>query len=236
MSISISKLLESLNTEWINCLKNLDDKTWSKPTLYKNQTIAENVLCLIEVYQEALINHFDADFEELRKQIIVIKTENTKNRFSLIVDLIVQYQKAINASSLNELAVTNLYRKSWLLQQYNRQALNNTILLKSEYYIPFLNSVLSDLPKTYKNVKAWLGATVKVEIVGMPTAIYTIEKGNEDWFLTKKDSSNPSALIYIDQNIAWLLFSNGIDLMDAKHYYQIHGDAELASHVFKLRI
>jgi hypothetical protein len=41
--------------------------------------------------------------------------------------------------------------------------------------------------------------------------------------------------VYIDQNIAWILFSGGIDIYEAAQYWQVIGNQELGRHVLSLR-
>lgn len=132
------------------------------------------------------------------------------------------------------LSVHQNYAKKWLLQQQIRFALNNQLLLKRDYYFPFLTIVMQALAHTYSKVKAHIGATVKVEIVGESGGVWCIIKEKENWILTPQEIINPTALVYIDQQIAWLLFSEGINPMDAAQYYQLHGDTELGSHALKL--
>ncbi|OAQ39102.1 hypothetical protein A5893_10555 [Pedobacter psychrophilus] len=127
------------------------------------------------------------------------------------------------------------YSERWLHQQQIRQALNDQILLESKFYHPFLEISMQALPHTYKNIEANNGDTLKVEIVGEAGGTWCIIKKNDRWNFTEENEKNPKALIYIDQQIAWLLFSGGINPMDASQYYQIHGDFNLASQVLKMK-
>ena len=133
-----------------------------------------------------------------------------------------------------EIEIHHQYAKKWSHQQQMRFALNDQLLLKRAYYFPFLDIIMRALPHTYLNVKAPIGATVKVEIVGEAGGVWCIIKEKESWLLTSQEIKNPTALIYIDQQIAWLLFSKGINPMDAAQYYQLHGDTDLGSHALQL--
>jgi len=136
----------------------------------------------------------------------------------------------------DKLDIHHHYSKSWLKQQQIRFALNDQFLLKRTYYFPFLDTLMQSLPQTYFDVTTHIGATVKVEIVGEAGGVWCIIKEKENWILTQQVINNPSALVYIDQQIAWLLFSKGINPMDAAQYYQIHGDVNLGSYALKLTI
>jgi hypothetical protein len=81
-----------------------------------------------------------------------------------------------------------------------------------------------------------LGDVLKVEIVGKAGGVWSIVKKNNEWVSTSDDNINPKALIYIDQQIAWLLFSGGINPTDAGQYYQINGDVNLASYVLEMKL
>ncbi len=126
------------------------------------------------------------------------------------------------------------YTERWLHQQQIRQAMNNQDLLQPKFYTPFLNISMQDLPHTYSKVKASFGSTVKVEIVGDAGGLWTIKKEKGFWRFTDEESKSPDGLVYIDQQIAWLLFSKGMKPMDATPYFQLHGDTELASHALNM--
>ncbi len=137
--------------------------------------------------------------------------------------------------SENWFDIAREYSERWLHQQQIRQALNDQTLLQSKFYHPFLEISMQALPHFYKNIEANNGDTLKVEIVGEAGGIWCIVKKDDEWIFTQENEINPKSLIYIDQQIAWLLFSGGINPMDASQYYQIHGDVNLASQVLKMK-
>ena len=134
----------------------------------------------------------------------------------------------------DKLDIHHHYSKSWLQQQQIRFALNDQFLLKKAYYFPFLDIIMQALPHAYLNVKAKIGATVKVEIVGEAGGVWSIIKEKASGCFAEHEIHEPDALVYIDQQIAWLLFSKGINPMDAAQYYQLHGDTALGSHALQL--
>ncbi|TKC00942.1 maleylpyruvate isomerase N-terminal domain-containing protein [Pedobacter cryophilus] len=136
--------------------------------------------------------------------------------------------------SENWFDIAREYTERWLHQQQIRFALNDQKLLSPQFYHPFLTTAMQALPYTYVNVKAPIGTVVKVEIVGEAGGSWSIIKDKNFWSFVDDEVGNASALIFIDQQIAWLLFSKGINPMDAAQYYQLHGDTELASHALKM--
>ena len=136
--------------------------------------------------------------------------------------------------SENWLYIAQEYTERWLRQQQIRFALNDQKLLSPQFYHPFLTTVMQALPYTYLRIKAPIGTVVKVEIVGDAGSSWWIVKDENFWRFVNHEVKNADALIYLDQQIAWLLFSNGINPMDAAQYYQLHGDTALASHALKM--
>ena len=49
-------------------------------------------------------------------------------------------------------------------------------------------------------------------------------------------NKTPKSLgLQTDQNIAWILFSSGIDIYEASQYWQVIGNQDLGRHVLSLR-
>jgi hypothetical protein len=231
-------ILSALNSELLVLLPQLTPTDWNKQTGYKNWNIQKVLLHLISYNLQLLFEDDVPSF--LNEELAMLKDYSKSNTVSAIEiqTKIIEIFKQLKFDSFtieNEELIANSYTKNWLLQQYIRQALNNTRLLQSRYYLPYLNILMQALPETYKSVIALKSTTLKVEIVGEAGGNWVIEKKDSDWSFSGNDVPNPDALVYIDQNIAWLLFSNGIDILDARQYYQIHGDADLASHALKLQ-
>jgi hypothetical protein len=213
-------ILISLSTELIKLLKILKPSEWEKKTGYSNFTIKDIV--------DQLLNSETYDS--------LLKSENTQ----IFVQVVEKYlnntiqQFSAEKGELNEFLIDTLYAKHWLAQQQIRFALNNQKLLSREFYHPYLNTVMQILPTTYTNVDSFVGSIVKVEIVGEAGGTWSIIKNQNNWSFFKEEAKHPTAIVYIDQQIAWLLFSKEINPMDAVQYYQLHGDTTLASYALNM--
>jgi hypothetical protein len=206
----IIPIFTRLNLELLTLLKSLKLTDWDKKIGYSNFTIKDVISQL-----------FDIDSKSL-SEIAIIET--------------IEKNLSQHLSVENQLDVNHQYAKNWLAQQQIRFELNNQKLLNREFYFPYLNTVMQALPYTYSTVNSFVGATVTVEIVGDAGGLWSIVKNELGWSLMTSVANNPTALIYIDQQIAWLLFSGAINPLDAVQYYQLHGDTELASHALKLTL
>lgn len=177
--------------------------------------VSSNILIeMIEKYQQEMLDYFK-ELDPFDMAIFPVRwagKEHSENWFDIARE----------------------YTERWLHQQQIRFALNDQKLLNRDYYFPYLQTVMQALPYTYVKVKAPVGATVKVEIVGEAGGVWIIKKEKNSWNFVDNDKNEPNALVYIDQQIAWLLFSKGINILEAQQYYQLHGDIELGSHTLKM--
>jgi len=137
--------------------------------------------------------------------------------------------------STNWFDIAREYTERWLHQQQIRQAVGAEGLLDRELYFPFLNILMQALPYTFNkhHADALTGSSVRVDVVGQSAGSWMIEKGTGDWFFTAPHS-NPDAQVYVDEHIAWLLFTRGIDVLEARQFWQVMGDQELGSAALKM--
>ncbi|HEY0900148.1 MAG TPA: maleylpyruvate isomerase family mycothiol-dependent enzyme, partial [Sphingobacteriaceae bacterium] len=137
--------------------------------------------------------------------------------------------------SANWFDIAREYTERWLHQQQIRQAVGAEGLLAPELYSPFLNTIMLALPHTFNThqADALTGSTVKVDVIGQSAGSWMIEKGADTWFFTTSHS-DPDSQVYVDEQIAWLLFTRGIDVMEARQFWQVLGDQELGSTALKM--
>lgn len=205
--------------------KNQQFDNYEEPVDYLNQQNADWVKALQRVSPAILIEMI-AQYQD---ELLAYFNELDPYEMALF-----SVRWAGKERSENWFDIASEYTERWLYQQQIRFALNNQKLLSPQFYRPFLTTALQALPYTYVNVKAPIGAVVKVEIVGDAGGSWSIIKDKNFWNFIDHEVENADALIYIDQQIAWLLFSKGINPMDAAQYYQLHGDTALASHALKM--
>ncbi|WP_304067671.1 maleylpyruvate isomerase N-terminal domain-containing protein [Pedobacter glucosidilyticus] len=135
--------------------------------------------------------------------------------------------------SENWFDIAREYSERWLHQQQIRFAFNNQEILDPKFYSPYLEIIMEALPYTYQKINAEIGKTVALEVVGPAGKRWTITKDKKFWIFDD-ENKEADALIYIDQQIAWLLFSKGIRAEEAGQFYQIHGERNLALPVLNM--
>lgn len=214
----------SIGRDGHSYLKNRQFGTYEELIVFLNQLNADWVLSMRRVssnilidmiakYQQEMLDYFK-DLDPFDMAIFPVRwagKEHSENWFDIARE----------------------YTERWLHQQQIRFALNDQTLLQRDFYFPYLKTTMQALPYTYIKVKAPIGTTVKVEIVGDAGGTWVIKKEKFLWSFVDSDTKDTDALVYLDQQIAWLLFSKGINIFDAQQYYQLHGDTELGSHALK---
>ncbi len=126
------------------------------------------------------------------------------------------------------------YTERWHHQQQIRQAVGAGSILGRELYFPFLQISMLALPFHYSTQAAPKGTTIKINIVGEAGGSWVISRTDNSWEFASIDMEANNQ-VYIDQNIAWMLFSKGVDIYEAQQYWQISGNYQLGFHALKMR-
>ena len=134
----------------------------------------------------------------------------------------------------NRFDIAREYTERWVHQQQIRQAVGAQSLLEKQFYSPFLQICMKALPYHFKDLNPALNTLISVEIVGDAGAVWSIIRRVDQWEFTNSESK-ADAHVYIDQNIAWMLFSNSIDIQASSQYWQVIGDQDLGGHVLMMR-
>ena len=69
--------------------------------------------------------------------------------------------------------------------------------------------------------------------MGEAGGTWSIIRSGDSWEFIDREGM-AYAEVYIDQNIAWMLLSKGIDFFEAEQYWQVIGDYDLGSHALKM--
>ncbi len=135
--------------------------------------------------------------------------------------------------STNRFDIAREYTEAWHHQQQIRQAVGAKSIMNRELYNPFLQICMQALPYHYKSFESPDGTLIRVEVVGEAGGAWSIVRKGPKW----EFSTEPGELIsqiYIDQNIAWMLFSKGIEINQAKQYWQVLGNQDLGMHALAM--
>ena len=136
--------------------------------------------------------------------------------------------------SLNWFDTARELTERWHHQQQIREATNRPGIMTPELYYPVLDCFLRGLPHLYRNTDAAAGTVLLVEIAGECGGQWFLSRGSDRWELVKESAAAPAARLTIPQEIAWRVFTKGIDRDLAGAQVRIQGDPRLAKLVLEL--
>ena len=138
------------------------------------------------------------------------------------------------ATSLNWFDTARELTERWHHQQQIRDATHRPGIMTPELYYPVLDCFLRGLPHLYRDTEAPLGTVLLVEIAGECGGQWFLSKESDRWELVKRSAADPAAHVTIPQEIAWRIFTKGIDRDSASAQIKIQGDPPLGNLVLKL--
>ena len=124
------------------------------------------------------------------------------------------------------------FTERWHHQQQIRDAVGRPPLYDPYYLSPVLDAFVRALPYAYRNAIAPAGTSVKFEIAGEAGGVWFISKSEVGWTLLLDSSGDPATNVILSQDLAWRMFTKGIDREKARSLAVIGGRAELAAPIF----
>lgn len=123
------------------------------------------------------------------------------------------------------------YTERWLHQQQIREAVGAPGLTGREWLHPTLDIFVRALPFTYRNVGAPPGRSIRFEVRGESGGAWTLVRAASGWELFLGSNAAAAAIVNLDQETAWKLFSKGLDHDSARRRIRIEGDTALGEPV-----
>jgi uncharacterized protein (TIGR03083 family) len=138
------------------------------------------------------------------------------------------------AASLNWFDTARELTERWHHQQQIRLAANRPGIMTPELYHPVLDCFVRGLPYLYRDVAAPVGTTVLLEISGECGGLWFLSKGSETWNFVTQSPAEPASHVTIPQEVAWRLFTKGIDRESARAQVRIGGNPDLGERALHL--
>jgi uncharacterized protein (TIGR03083 family) len=139
-----------------------------------------------------------------------------------------------DSSSPNWFDIAREYTEKWLHQQHIREAIGRPLLTERQWLFPVLDTFLRALPHHYRNVEAPEGTSIAIQVTGEAGGEWTLVKQGADWHLFAGHDPGATARIVLDQDLAWRLFTKGINVEDAGRQVKLEGDPALAKRVLDM--
>lgn len=195
----------------------------------------------IHSYQDlvAWLNQLNADWvkasKRLSPKVLTMLHELTGKSVSDYYCSLDLHAKAIfsvawagEEESENWFHLSREYMEKWLHQQQIRDAVNKPGILTPEYFLPFLESSFRALPHTFSDVEVKAGTCLRIRIDVVQEESWYLLREQRGWSVSRTAPTKTDALLHIDANAAWKLFSKSWRAEDARPFTKISGDVMLA--------
>ena len=133
--------------------------------------------------------------------------------------------------SLNWFDVAREYTERWHHQQQIRIAVNSPGILIRELYYPVLDCFMRALPHTYSKLEVPSETYLRINVSGKSGGAWFLYRDSASWRLVPSPVGNLIAEITIPEEIAWLIFTKGINRSSAKAAIEFTGDPVVALHI-----
>jgi uncharacterized protein (TIGR03083 family) len=137
-------------------------------------------------------------------------------------------------TSLNWFDTARELTERWHHQQQIRVATHRPGIMTRDLYHPVLDCFLRGLPHAFLDVEASPGTVLLVEISGDCGGKWFLERGTAAWYLVPGSGNDVTARVIVPQELAWRLFTKGIDRSSARAMLEVEGDRDLGEKILNL--
>jgi uncharacterized protein (TIGR03083 family) len=122
----------------------------------------------------------------------------------------------------------------WHHQQQIRDAVNKPGIMTRELYFPVLDTFMRALPFGYRRVSVNPGTFAQFNISGECGGSWFLCRNLEGWTLLVSPHGEKICETTIPQEIAWRIFTKGIDRARAANLIETSGDREIGLHILNI--
>ncbi len=133
--------------------------------------------------------------------------------------------------SLNWFDTARELTERWHHQQQIRLATNRPGIMTPQFYRPVLDCFVRSLPPLYREVQAPPGTALLLVISGDCGGAACLCRTQDEWTLVKDLPPSLAARMTMPQEIAWRIFTKGIDRESARARVSMEGDERLAARI-----
>jgi uncharacterized protein (TIGR03083 family) len=122
----------------------------------------------------------------------------------------------------------------WHHQQQIRLATNRPGIMTRELYHPVLDCFVRGLPHVYRDVDVPVGTVLLLEVSGECGGQWFLSRGTTSWNFVSRQAGEVASRVTIPQELAWRVFTKGIDRDSARTQIAIEGNRVLGEKVLDL--
>jgi uncharacterized protein (TIGR03083 family) len=136
--------------------------------------------------------------------------------------------------SLNWFDTARELTERWHHQQQIRLATNRPGIMTPDLYHPVLDCFMRGLPHVFRDVPGVPGTSLLLEISGECGGQWFLSRGSTGWNLVRGYFGEFASRVSIPQELAWQVFTKGIDRDRARSQIAIEGNRALGEKVLCL--
>ena len=136
--------------------------------------------------------------------------------------------------SLNWFDTARELTERWHHQQQIRLATNRPGIMTPDLYHPVLDCFVRGLPHVYRDVDAPVGTALLLEISGECGEQWFLSRGTTQWNFVDRPAGAVASRVTIPQELAWRVFTKGIDRDVARRQIAVEGNRDLGEKVLDL--
>ena len=137
-------------------------------------------------------------------------------------------------TSMNWFDTARELTERWHHQQQIRLATNRPGIMTPDLYHPVLDCFVRGLPHLYRNVDAPVGTVILLEITGECGGRWFLSRGSTKWDLVRRSAGDFASRVTIPPDLAWRIFTKGIDRESARAQIEVEGNQDLGEKVLHL--
>jgi uncharacterized protein (TIGR03083 family) len=126
------------------------------------------------------------------------------------------------------------YTERWHHQQHIRDAVSRPALEEPRYMAPVLSAFVWALPRAFGSTHAPENTAVTLTITGESGGQWSLLREKGEWRLYQGAPDRPDAQAFLDQGIAWRLFTRGLAQDVAREHLSLRGDQALGLKVLEM--
>lgn len=135
------------------------------------------------------------------------------------------------AVSRNWFDVAREYTEKWHHQQQLRDATGRPPLYEPALLTPVLETFARGLPFAFRAREAKAGTRVSVSVSGAVTLDWTLRRVDGAWSLWSGTDPDAQAAISMPADVAWRVWTKGLEPDEARAKMAVHGDETMAAPV-----
>jgi uncharacterized protein (TIGR03083 family) len=126
------------------------------------------------------------------------------------------------------------YTERWHHQQQIRLATDRPAIMTQELYFPVLDTFMRALPFHYRDVEVKPNSLAQFTVSGECGGSWYLYRDEVGWKLITQPVGDKIAEVAIPQEIAWRIFTKGIDRESALAQVRVNGEERAGLHVLNM--